>query len=367
MPATVDGIAISNRIDASTERKLHAKVVDNVLNAPTLGSRIVSKGVAFQGTPQSFSLKVTNASTFEWFVGLETLSSAADDNVIILNYNHAAGTQPKVGIMLESFANAGAAGTIPLDAFKYQEAGAEAIDALATALYGTGSGNAPLGLQAIVDDGTNAGTIGGASRTTYTALNATYTSSAGTMTLAKLATLDSAASKGSEVGAMPNLNATTFTIWDLYETLLEPTTVSNYNSNGFPMLSIRGENVVPNAQRGGAAGFMVLFHRGKAVLKDKYCTSGVWYKLNEKSSGWYGRTIVPDEYRGTLTKVDLGDQSAYESVAADEAVSTFNGFFYQTPRMMEDQAGTIARFYIIGQYCTWNPRMNGQLNAITGV
>ncbi len=367
MPATVDGIAISNRIDSTTERKLHAKVVDNVLNAPTYASRLVSKGQAFQGTPQSFSLKITNASNFEWFTGLETLAAAADDNVIIINYNHAAGTQPKVGIMLESFANAGASGTIPLDAFKYQEAGSEAIDALATALYGTGSGNAPLGLQAIVDDGTNAGTIGGVSRTTYPALNATYTTSSGTMTLAKLATLDSAASKGAEAGATPNVNVTTFTIWDLYEQLLEPTTVASYNSNGFSRLSVRGDNVNSNASRGGAGGFVALFHRGMPVIKDKYCTSGVWYKLNEKSFGWYGRTIVPDEYRGTLTKVNLGSMNAYESVAAEEAVSEFNGFFYQSPRMMEDQAGTIARFYIIGQLCGWNFRMNGQLHSITGV
>ena len=363
----VDGITINNRIDGTTERQLHAKVVDNILNAPTFASRTVSKGTAFGGTPQSFTVRIAKSSQFEWFSGLEDLNSAAEDNTVILNYNHTAGTQPKVGVMLESFANAGSSGTIPLDAFKFSEAGAEAIEALAIALFSTGSGDRPLGLEAIVDDGTNAGTIGGASRTTYPALNGTVTGSGGTMTLAKLGTLDSDSSVGNSLGAVPNINFTTFTIWDFFETLLDPTVVANYNSSGFPRMSIRGSGASSNAELGGAAGFTALFHRGMPVVKDKFNTTGVWYKLNEDSFGWKGRTIVPDEYKSILTKVNLGSMKGYQSTAAEEAVSEFNGFFYQSPRMMEDQAGTIARFYIIGQLCTWEPRKNGQLSGITGV
>jgi len=35
--------------------------------------------------------------------------------------------------------------------------------------------------------------------------------------------------------------------------------------------------------------------------------------------------------------------------------------------MMPDAAGTIARFYVIGQMYGKNFRMNGQLHSITGV
>ena len=47
----------------------------------------------------------------------------------------------------------------------------------------------PLGLAALVDDGTSVSTIGGISRSTYTTLKGTVTASSGTLTLAKLDTL----------------------------------------------------------------------------------------------------------------------------------------------------------------------------------
>src|SRR3990167_8870140 len=364
-----DGIAITNRLDGTTERDLHRKVVDNILNGRTYMSRVLGKGEPFDGKSKDYTVDITQSSQFEWFTGLENLNSSAEDTTITLSYAHTAGAQPKVGIMLESFANAGQLGTIPLDAFKYEKASQELLRNLSTAIFGTGAGDAPNGLQAIVDNGTNAGTIGGQSRTTYSALNAgAYTSSGGNLTLAKLGTLDDNAAKGGEVGATPNINVTTFTIWSLFEQLLDPQVRANYEASGFSALAIRGDNAVSAAQLGGAAGFHVVFHRGRPVLKDKGATSGVWYKLNEDSFGWAGRTRVPEEYAGLLTKVDLrGEGEAYESIASAEGPSEFNGFFYQKPMMMPDQAGTIARFYVIGQVCTWNPRLNAQLYAITGV
>ena len=362
-----DGITVSNRLDGTTERKLHAKVVDNVLNGPTYASRLLSKGQPFQGKTRDYTVDIENSSQFEWFTGLETLNSSAEDTTITLSYAHTAGTQPKVSIMLESFANAGDMGTIPLDAFKYQKASQEALRNVASAIYGTGSGDTPNGLQAVVDDGTNASTIGGQSRSTYSALDAIYTNSSGTLTLAKLATLDDAASTGGEMASTPNLNATTFTIWSLYEQLVEPQIVANYNATGFPTMPVRGDGAVAQGKLGGNAGFQFLAHRGRAVIKDKFATSGVWYKLNEESFGWLGRTIVPDEYKGLLKAVDLGDMSAYQSNSAEEAISKFHGWFYQSPQMMPNQAGTIARFYVIGQVAAWEPRLNGQLHSITSV
>ena len=363
-----DGIAVTNRLDGTTERKLHAKVVDNVLNGATYMSRLMSKAKPMEGKTQDFTVDITNSTQFEWFTGLEELNSSAEDTTITLSYAHTAGTQPKVGVMLESFANAGQMGTIPLDAFKYEKAGQEALRNVATAGYGTGAGDQPNGLQAVVDNGTNAGTIGGQSRTTYSVLNGGYTNSSGLMTLAKLATLDDTAAKGGESASIPNVNLTTFTVWSLYEQVLDPQVRANYEANsGFPRLPIRGDNVVSQAQLGGSAGFVVTFHRGRPVIKDKFATSGVWYKLNEESFAWYGRTQVPDEYKGMLTKVNLGSGEAYQSTAAQEMPSEFNGWFYQKPIVHPDQAGTIARFYVIGQMATWEPRKNGQLYGITTV
>jgi hypothetical protein len=362
-----DGIAISNRLDGTTERKLHGKVVDNILEGPTYMSRMMGKAQPFEGKIKDWTIDITESTQFEWFTGLEDLNASAEDTTITLSYAHTAGTQPKVGIMLESFANAGASGTIPLDAFKYAKAAQECLRNVATAAYATGAGDMPNGLQAIVDDGTNAGTIGGQSRTTYSALNCGAHTAIGTMTLAKLGTMDDAAAIGGEVAGIPNINVTTFADWSLYEQLLDPQMRANYEAGGWPVMSIRGDGASPKAQLGGVAGLVVTFHRGRPVMKDKFCTSAVWYKLNEDSFGWFGRTVVPDEYRGKLEKVNIGSMEGYESVAAKEAPSEFNGWFYQSPQMMPNNAGTIARFYVIGQMMTWEPRKNAQGHDITGV
>lgn len=363
---TPDGINPSNRIEGKTVRHLNAKVVDAVLTAPTYMSRLMSKAKPFRGLIMDWTVKYQASSDFEWFTSLENLNSAAEDNEITLSYAHTAGTKPKAGIMLESFANAGEGGVVPIDAYKYQEAATEVTQQVAAAAYGSGTGNQPNGLQAIVDDGTNAATIGGQTKSSYDVLDATYTSW-GTMTLAKMATLDDNCAKGGDSNAVPNINVTGFAEWSYYEQLLDPQVRANYNSGGFPQMGVMSEGS-SDAKLGGAAGFISLHHRGRPAIKDKKATSGVWYKLNEDSFGWFGRTVVPEEYKKLgLTKVDLGTTGTFDSIAQKEAPSSFNGWFYQPPMMMPDQAGTIARFYVIGQMCTWRPNLNGQGHTITGV
>lgn len=362
---TPDGNSVHNRVESKTNRTLNAKVVDTILTAPTYFSRLMSKAKKFKGAVMDFTVKYRQSSQFEWFTGLEDLNSAAEDNEITLSFSHTAGTQPKVGIMLESFANAGPEGVIPLDAYKYEENALEAAQAVAVAAYGTGSGDQPNGLQAIVDDGTNSATIGGQTRATYTSLNATYTSF-GTMTLAKLGTLDDNASAGGDLAGVPNINVTTFPVWSLFEQLLDPQVRANYNSSGFPRMSVMGEGA-SEGKLGANGGFQALHHRGMPLIKDKKATSGVWYKLNESSFAWFGRTVVPQEYADLgLTKVDLG-LTNIDTPTQAETPSNFNGWFYQPPMLMPNNAGTIARFYVIGQIMTWNPRLNGQGYGITGV
>ena len=364
---TPDGIAVTNRVEGKTLRKLNNKVVDAILTGPTYMSRLMSMAKRFVGATMDWTIKFQQSSQFEWFTGLENLNSSAEDNEITLSYAHTAGTQPKVSIMTESFANAGPEGVIPLDAYKYEEAAQEVLQQIAEAAYGTGAGDKPNGLQSIVDDGTNASTIGGQTKGNYDVLDATYTDSGGTLTLAKLGTLDDNAAKGGKVASVPNINVMDFPRWSLFEQLLDPQLRANYNSAGFPRMSVMGDGPSESVI-GGAAGFASLAHRGFPVIKDKKATSGVWYKLNESSLGWFGRTIVPQEYaRLGLSKVNLGSMEAMESLAAKEAPSSFNGWFYQPPLLMPNQAGTIARFYVLGQIATWRPNLNGQLHSITGV
>jgi hypothetical protein len=362
-----DGIAYGQRIDGTTERKLHAKVVDNILSAPTYFSRILGAGKPFIGKTQDVTIDVVQDTQGEFFVGLETLNSSAVDTTITLSYAHTAFTQPKVSIMLESFANTGSTATIPLDAFKYAKAAAETLQRFGTAIYADGSANQPNGLGLLVDD---TGTVGGQSRATYSQLNATDTASNGTLTLTKMATLHDAVSSAGLRSEEPNVGLTTKTVWSLYEQLLTPNVRTSYNEAGYPALAVRGKYAMRNkAELKNAQGFSALSYRGVSMIKDDFATEGYLHLLNENYYDWHGRSVVPEEYREFLRKVNLGTNKAYEGTGAEalDMPSEYNGFFYQKPMMLPNQAGTIARFYVIGQVVGKGFRRLGRLTGVTGV
>lgn len=361
-----DGIQYGSNVDNFNERKLHAKVVDQIQNAPTFYSRIQSKGQPMEGKTMDWTVDVVADTQGEFFVGLETLNSSYVQTTIPLSYAHTAFTQPKVGKMLDDFANVGATATINLDVFKYEKAAAEAIQRLGSAIYADGTSNRPNGLGIIVLD---SGTIGGQSRSTYSQLNATVTASSGTLTLAKMATLDDNTRAASLLQSTTNIGVTTKTVWSLYEQLLVPNVRQDYASYGPPKLGIRAMTATRGDRADNGAGFMAIEHRGKPIIADDFCTSGVLFYLNEDSFGWVARSMVPDKYKTMVEKVNLGTMAAYEGVGAQslDMPSEYNGWFYQKDMVLPNQAGTIGRFYVIGQFATWEPRRNGKLTGITSV
>src|SRR3990172_12220665 len=102
-----DGIQFGSNVNDFTLPKLYAKVVDNILNAPTYYSRLMGKGKPFMGKTMDITVDVVQDTQGEFFVGLETLNSSAVQTTVPLSYAHTAFTQPKVSVMLESFANTG--------------------------------------------------------------------------------------------------------------------------------------------------------------------------------------------------------------------------------------------------------------------
>jgi hypothetical protein len=358
-----DGIQYNNRVDTTTQRKLYAKVVDNVLNSATLGSKIMSNGQPFEGKTMDYTIKVTNSSAGQFISGVETLNSAASDTTVTLSYAQAAFTQPIVLPLTEAMANAGSSGIINLQAFKKDEASGEARNRLGIAMYGTGAANQPLGLGAIVDDGTAVSTIGGLSRTTYTNLKATVTASSGTVSLAKMATLfDNVSAAGIE-SEEPTLGVTTKTVWSLVEQLLSPTIRANYDV----LVPVRGATgqMLPKDALKGVAGFTALSYRGVPIIKDDACTSGVLFLLNENYLQWRGRTAVPQGFAGNLEKVDLGTGDTVEGVLS--APYDTYGFFFQPEQMVINQGALLGRIWVFGQMVTDQPRRHGKLTGITGV
>lgn len=354
----VDGIQNTQRIEGTTERKLYAKVVDQYMQGRSFYSRLQGKAKKFpSGKSLDVTMKMESSDRFQWVTALENIDLSASDTTITAVYRHTAGVQPNVSIMLESFANVGDAGTIDVDDFNYEEAGLEMVQELGSVAYtGLGASNMPLGLEAIVDDGTNVATIGGETRASYDPLDATVTASGGTLTLAKLDTLNDAADQEATI------NVTTKAVWSLFGQLVHPQLRNQYS-----ILPIRGEESMSRRDMSGRAGFTALEYRGRSVIKDPACTSGYWYSLNENDFDWYGRTVIPAKYKGKIEKVNLGKPSTVEGAGADAMPSSYNGFFYKPLEMMPDALGMAGFFVVIGQLVPKQFRNNGKLTGITGV
>ncbi|TVL99572.1 MAG: hypothetical protein CV087_17590 [Candidatus Brocadia sp. WS118] len=362
-----DGAVFGSRVDNFTYQKIYAKVVDNILSSPTLVSRFMGKAKPFVGKTMDFTVDVTSDTQGQWFNGLETLDAAAVTTTIPLSYAQTNFEQPKVSVMVESFANSGEQQAIPLDVFKYEKAMAQALQALGTAVYGSGTANQMNGLGNIVAD---SGTIGGQSRSTYSQLDAYVLASGGTMTLAKIAqVIDNVSASGLQ-SEEPTLLVTDKSTWSLYEQLLNPTVRQEYLSFGYNAMTVRGTRIEKSKDSiPGGIGFNALTFRNFPLIKDDFCTSGSLFALNENYTFYAGRSIVPEDWKGFLEKVNLGTMKAYEGTgaAAMDLPSEYNGWFYQKEMVMPNQAGTIGRVYVIGQLMTNQPRRNGKLTGVTGI
>ena len=106
-----------------------------------------------------------------------------------------------------------------------------------------------------------------------------------------------------------------------------------------------------------------------AIIRDDFATSGVLWMINETYIVWKGRTEIPSAYKDVLEKVDLGTDAVYEGTGAMtlDLPSEYNGWFFQKPLTIPDQAGRIARFYVIGQTIPKSFRRHAKGTGITSI
>ena len=345
--------------------KLLPKVVDNVINSSVLASRVMRTAKQWSGETLRRPIKVSNSGLGGSFFGLDTFSTSTSETTQRLAYDIRAFEQPVVIPGIEQSVNSvSETQVVDLVKFKLEEAELEAADAIGSLLYGDGTGNSSkdfLGLQAIVDDGTTVGTIGGLSRTIYSVLNATKTASGGTLTLAKMATLHSAIAAGSTPGHSPSLLISDETVWNLYESLLTPTVRETYSQFGPPTTGNVG-GIQPANGLQGTAGFVALSYRGIPFVKDEKATSQTMYMLNENYLDWYGLRANSVDYR----PVNLGT-STLDSVYNQPPMSQFHGFNWSGLQLPTNQFGAVGHLVILGNLISWQPRRHGRLTGITGV
>src|SRR3990167_8046028 len=300
--------ALGNRVTTTTQSHLLPKVVDTILNGNVFATRMLSRASKFNGERMKFPVKYAKNITGTSFAGFDTFSTAATDNRVNLQFVPKF-YQMSVALPLDELSsNATEEKVLDLAKLEMASTAQDMADDIGTLFYSTGTGNNSkdfLGLEAIVDDATNAATFGTLARSTYTTLKSTVTASSGTISLAKMSTLYNNAASGAQ---KPTLGLCSETIFSLYEQLLQP---QERIAKDVSLMKSAGNMGKVGTGMIGGTGFTGLFFKGFPILADEKATSGVLYFINEDFIDWYGLPMAmtqPIKYRSQ--DIDGNDYSS---------------------------------------------------------
>ena len=207
-----------------------------------------------------------------------------------------------------------------------------------------GTGTDFLGLEVLVDDGSNDTTIGGLTRTAYTPnLSSTVTAAASsTLTLAQIDTLYSNVKSGS---VEPTAYYTTEAVGNFYRQLLTP------------QERIQKTSADMKGGMSGGTGFTSLTHMGKPIIEDEKCTSGILYLLNEDFMDFHALPMEMTEAIPFKNEIEGNDYSSVKGLGF-----SWSGWIKPT-----NAAALVAHIYLGGQLVQRNPKRSGKLTNVTAV
>lgn len=259
-----------DNITSITRERVLPKIIDQIgLEAPLL-KRFFDAAVLWDGgTYLEIPVKYRHNSQGGSYSGLERLSTNQENTRTRARFAVKQLYQPIVLSNIDLAKNGGsdAVKVASLMETEMEEAKESLKDKFGTQLFGDGTGNSSkniTGLKAAIDDGTVVDNYGGIVRTTYTWFKSNLTTSFGSLTLGKLATMFDVCKSG---GDRPTVIVMTETLWSAYEALLQAQVRFTADSNGY-------------ANADGGLG--TLSFRTVPILADEYCPSGEIYMINEK-------------------------------------------------------------------------------------
>lgn len=332
------------RIQTTVNTSYLPFVADTVLESNVAFQRTVRGAQKWNGRTTRIPVKYKKNTTGGSFRGFDTLSVEATDNRVFMEYTPS-WFQITVALPMDELAVADTEAKV-LDLMKLtiQSDTEDLADDLGDVYYGDGTGNGgkdPLGLGALIDDGTNVATIGGLSRATFPTLKSTVTASGGTITLAKMDTLWNSTVTGTN---KPTIITCNETVWAFYGQLLRPQERINKTLG-------RSKSMI------GGTGFTGLQYNAATVLADEKELSGQLQFINEN-------TILFKSLNNPLGQaVQYSGQMEGNPYKAPVGL----GFSWSGWLKPTNQAGVVGHIYFGGQFCTSNPRFNGKLTGITGI
>jgi len=332
------------RIQTTVAQKYLPFVVDTVLNSNVMFQRVVRAAKKWSGRTLRVPIKVSKNNTGTSFRGFDTFSVAATDNRQFLEFEPRF-YQITVALPGDELSVADTESKV-LDLMKLtiQSDTEDMADDLGTIFYADGTGNGgkdPLGLAALVDDGSNVATIGGLSRASFPTLASTVTSSGGTLTLAKIDTLWISVTSGAQ---KPTAIYTTEAIFNFYGQLLRPQERINKDAG-----TIKGIS--------GGTGFTALLYNGKPILMDEKWTAGAFIMLNEDFVDFYALPYYNAKPVAYKDQIEGNDYDAPVGL----------GFSWSDWVIPANSASVVGHVYFGGQFITTNPKRHGKLTVITGI
>jgi len=332
------------RIQTTVQTEYLPFVVDTVLNSNVMFQRVVRAAKKWSGRTLRVPVKVAKNSTGTSFRGFDTFSVGATDNRQFMEFTPSF-YQITCALPGDELSVADTESKV-LDLMKLtiQSDTEDMADDLGTIFYSDGTGNGskdPLGLAALVDDGSAVSTIGGLSRSTYPTLASTVTASGGTLSLAKVDTLWAATTSGAQ---KPTAIYTTEAVFNFYGQLLRPQERINKDVGTMKGLT-------------GGTGFTALVYNGKPILMDEKCTSGAFIMLNEDFVDWYALPYYNAKPIAYKSQIEGNDYAAPVGL----------GFSWSDWIIPANSASVVGHIYFGGQFVTTNPKRHGKLTSITGI
>ena len=337
--------SFGNRILTTTQDELLPRVLDTILNSNVFATRMLSSAKKWKGEQLKRAIKVSKNVTGTSFSGFDTFSTSATDNRVRLVFDPKF-YQITVALPLTELSvnEVNATKVIDLMSVELEGAAHDMADDIGDIFYGDGTGNSskdPLGLGAIVDDGTDAATYGELTRADYPTIDAISTASGGTLSLAKMATLYAAVKSGSQ---KPTVGFCDESVWALYEQLLQPQERINKTSGTSKGLT-------------AGTGFVGLDYKGFPILSDEKCTAETLLFLNEDYIDWYALPVAmtePIKYKTEIEGNDYGQPLGL-------------GFSWGGWIKPANSATVVGHIYLGGNLVSFNPKRHGKLTGITGV
>lgn len=248
-------MASLDQISTTTQKAYIPVVVDNFFSSNPTFVFLVRKGKKLEGGATIVQPVVLNQnSTATSYSGADVLPVAFDEEITGAEFNW---SQYAVSISitgLDDARNSGPYAVVNLVKSKIQIAEASLRQQVGADLQGDGTGNGGkniTGLAAAVDDGTNVGTYGNISRTTFTKWKANYSANGGVGRALTMALLNAQYENASKDNTRPNLILATHTCYTKYMSLLQPNVRygdTKLADMGFPNLFFQGRPFVVDEQ-----------------------------------------------------------------------------------------------------------------------